>query len=273
MFIKTADIDDKELSIYNALNENQLRRYNEPGPGLFVCESEKVIRRAFDAGYEPVSVLTSWDDTDRIGEVFGGTADFPIYLADEEVIRTIGGFALTDGLLCAMRRKTLPGIEEIISGRNGIAVLEDIENPTNVGAIFRSAAALGVEAVLLTYGSSDPLYRRSARVSMGTVFQIPWTMCGGEVDVIAILKGAGFTTIAMALTDNAVSVGDSRIKAAPRKAVILGNEGYGLRPDTISGCDIVAKIPMSPGVDSLNVAAASAVVFWEISGHGPGGAT
>ncbi len=164
-----------------------------------------------------------------------------------------------------MRRKQLPTVQNILTGKDPVAVLEDVENPTNVGAIFRSGAALGMEAILLTHGSADPLYRRAARVSMGTVFQIPWTFIPKDSDTVELLKSEGYTTVAMALSDNSLSVSDTKIKNAGKKAVYLGNEGYGLKTDTISQCDIVAKIPMSEGIDSLNVAAASAVVFWEMS--------
>ncbi len=291
MQIQVTDLDIEELSIYRAFNENQLRRYYEPEPGIFICESAKVIRRALEAGYEPVSILTSIHDpsvyvrqgdsetayqddlsadpapTDSadIKYVFEKCRDIPVYMAEEITLKALAGFSLTGGIMCAMRRKHLPSLKELIMNKDNIAVLEDVENPTNVGAIFRSAAALGVGAILMTHGSADPLYRRAARVSMGTVFQIPWTYVPENADSVKLLKSEGYTTVAMALSDNALTVSDPAIKTALHKAVFLGNEGYGLKPDTISKCDIVAKIPMREGVDSLNVAAASAVVFWEMS--------
>ncbi|MBO4900031.1 MAG: RNA methyltransferase [Lachnospiraceae bacterium] len=266
MQIYVTDLSIPELSIYHSLSENRLRRYFEPEPGIFICESSKVIRRALDAGYEPLSILTSITDPDEEAEyVFSRCPDIPVYTAEENILKDITGFSLTEGILCAMRRRALPNVGEILSGKRYVAVLEDVENPTNVGAIFRSAAALGVEAVILTHGCADPLYRRAARVSMGTVFQIPWTFMGKDYDTAQILKDGGYTTVAMALSPEAVSVNDPKIKAADKLAVILGNECYGLKEDTISGSDIVAMIPMKHGVDSLNVAAASAVVFWELS--------
>ena len=269
MQIHVTDIGIPELTIYHSLSENRLRRYFEPEPGIFICESTKVIRRALDAGYEPLSILTSVTDPDKDAEyVLDRCTDIPVYTAAESVLKDITGFSLTEGILCAMRRKPLSEVSEILSGRKLVAVLEDVENPTNVGAIFRSAAALGIEAVVLTHGCSDPLYRRSARVSMGTVFQIPWTFADKDHDTVRVLKDEGYTTVAMALSPEAVSVDDPKIRSADKLAVILGNECYGLKPDTVSESDIVAMIPMRNGVDSLNVAAASAVVFWELSAGG-----
>lgn len=266
MLIQIENPEIPELDIYRQYNENQLRRFYEPEPGLFICESAKVILRALDAGYEPVSILTSLPDTDgETGLVFDRCEDIPIYRCAENALKGMSGSALTGGIMCAMRRKYLPEPSAIISGKKHIAVLEDVENPTNVGAIFRSAAALGIEAVILTHGCADPLYRRAARVSMGTVFQIPWTLTGENADVVSFFKEAGFSTVAMALSDNSVSISDPVIYSNEKLAVFLGNEGYGLRDDTVSRCDIVARIPMNPGIDSLNVAAASAVAFWELT--------
>ena len=301
MQIQVTDLEIEELSIYRALNENQLRRYYEPDTGIFICESAKVIRRALEAGYEPLSILTSIHDPSRTGAVcnsaddpadnssanfdeidplvdaisdntsddvryvFERCRDIPIYMAEEITLKALAGFSLTGGMLCAMHRKPLPSPQDILKSKDRIAVLEDVENPTNVGAIFRSAAALGMKAILLTHGCADPLYRRAARVSMGTVFQIPWTFIPKDSDSVKLLQSEGYTTVAMALSDDARSVSDPKIKSAEKLAVFLGNEGYGLKPETITESDIVAKIPMKEGIDSLNVAAASAVVFWEIS--------
>ena len=260
------DLRSPELEIYTALHEPQLLRLNEPEPGVFICETAKVIERALRAGYEPVSMLTSVTDfSGDVGFIQEKCGNIPIYVAPENVLKGLVGYSLTDGMLCAMHRKSLPDTEDILNGKRVVALLEDVENPTNVGAIFRSAAALGIEAVVLTYDCADPLYRRSIRVSMGTVFQIPWTVLPKGCDHIDILKKAGYTTVAMALSDDSVSIAHPDIKKAERLAIILGNEGYGLNENTIQRSDHVAKIPMNPEVDSLNVAAAGAVVFWELT--------
>ena len=262
--IKTLDIP--ELEVYKIRNEVQLLRINEPDPGIFICESAKVIRRALDAGYEPISLLTAIDSPDdEIKEIYNECSDVPIYYGDDSVLRELAGYALTGGIFAAMKRKKMTSIEEIVADKKVIAVLENVQNPTNVGSIFRSAAAMGVEAVLLTSDSSDPLYRRAERVSMGTVFQIPWTKIDKKCDYISELSKNGFATVAMALSDNSVSIRDPQNKEEKRLAIILGNEGYGLSDDTIKRSDYVAKIPMNPIVDSLNVGSASAVMFWEIS--------
>ena len=266
--IRIDSLDEPELSVFQQRSEVQLLRYNEPEPGIFICESCKVIKRALDAGYEPMSFLVSEqavEETDAmLGNISETVKEIPVFFGSDDVLKDISGYSLTGGMLCAMKRKHLKTIEKITEGRRRIAVLENVQNPTNVGSIFRSAAALGVEAVLLTYDSSDPLYRRSARVSMGTVFQIPWTIIDKNADYLRILSDNGFSAIAMALSDNSVSIDDPRIKAEEKIAVILGNEGYGLCDDTIKRSDYVAKIPMNPVVDSLNVGAASAVMFWEL---------
>ncbi len=266
--VRLRDLDCDDIKVYNSLNENQLKKIFEPDLGLFIAESPKVIVRALDAGYEPISVLVEegvmsgemQDILPRLGEI-------PIYTSDEAILSRITGYKLTRGALCAMRRKPQPSVEEICEGCNRIAVLEDVENPTNVGAIFRSAAALNIQAVILTTGSSDPLYRRAVRVSMGTVFQVPWTFCTDAWDEsgVEMLHKMGFKTAAMALSDNSVGIDDKRLVSEEKLAIILGAEGEGLREKTIKTSDYVVKIPMSHGVDSLNVAAASAVTFWELA--------
>ncbi len=264
-FIEIDGLEIPELEVYRQRNEVKLLRINEPDPGIFVCESAKVIRRAIEAGYEPISILTSVNNPDEDARfVYESSDKVPIYYGDDKVLRELAGYALTGGVLAVMRRKTLPPIEEIVEGRKLVAVLENVQNPTNVGAIFRSAAAMGIESVILTYDCSDPLYRRAERVSMGTVFQIPWTKTDRKTDYLAVLSANGFSTVSMALRDDAVRIDDLTIKECERLAVILGNEGYGLSADTIKRSDHVAMIPMNPAVDSLNVGAASAVMFWEL---------
>lgn len=255
-----------ELKIYSSTSEVQLLRYYEPDEGIFIAESPKVIRRALDSGYTPISLLIERKYINgQASDIIGRCGDIPVYTADSEILTAIAGFKLTQGVLCAMRRKTLPDAVEICSNASRIAVLEDIMNQTNVGAIFRSASALGFEAVILTSGCSNPLYRRSVRVSMGTVFQIPWTYIGNsDSDYVSFLKNMGFSTVAMALDDNSVSISNPVLKAQKKLAVILGTEGEGLKKSTISACDYTVKIPMYNGVDSLNVASASAVTFWEL---------
>ncbi|MBR6403681.1 MAG: RNA methyltransferase [Eubacterium sp.] len=264
--IRIETLNLPELEVYKLRNEVQLLRINEPDPGIFICESAKVLRRALDAGYEPISILTSLDNPDEeIRRIYEVCANVPIYYGDDQVLRELSGYALTGGLFAAMKRRKMSSVEEMVADKNVIAVLENVQNPTNIGAIFRSAAAMGVEAVILTSDCSDPLYRRSERVSMGTVFQIPWTKIDKKCDYISILADKGFATVAMALSDNSVSIRDDKIKEEKRLAIILGNEGYGLSEETIKRSNYVAKIPMNPVVDSLNVGAASAVMFWEIS--------
>ena len=280
-WIEIKNFEAPELDIYARLSEVQLLRYKEPEPGLFIAESPKVIGRALDAGYEPLSVLVEKkqmeenEETIQIMNRFDDTK-VSIFTADFEVLTKLTGFKLTRGMLCAMRRKPLRKFQDLCDGINRIAILENVQNPTNVGAIFRSAAALNMEAVLLSPGCSDPLYRRASRVSMGTVFQIPWTFirdsnemrCKREViwpkQAIAELKKLGYKTAALALTDDSVSIDDSELMKEEKLAVILGNEGEGLENETIALCDYTVKIPMTHGVDSLNVAAASAVAFWQL---------
>ena len=335
------DLSREELELYSA-SEVSLCRYNEPEPGIFIAESDKVLIRALDAGYRPISLLM--EDRHRPAqdhplirrceESFDGPGeDFPVYTGNYELLKKLVGYGLTGGILCAMHRKPLPSVLSVISNARRIAVLENVVNPTNIGAIFRSAAAMGVEAVLLTMACCDPLYRRAVRVSMGNVFLVPWTYLrpirrrtqtsnrwesmeglesympaaskpdgqqegaleaafrafnradscsdsssefpagsglgtcdhqGWPSPWLDILKNMGFTTAAMALKDRSVSISEPKLKEADRLAIILGTEGEGLLEKTIAQCDYTVKIPMSPGVDSLNVAAASAVAFWEL---------
>ena len=268
--IKIKEFDAPELDVYARLPEVQLLRYYEPQPGLFIAESPKVIERALDAGYEPVSLLMEERHIETEGsKVIPKCGDIPVYTAEFEVLTRLTGFKLTRGMLGVMRRKRLPDSRQTIAEKRRIAILENVVNPTNVGAIFRSAAALGMEAVLLTAGCSDPLYRRASRVSMGTVFQVPWTMmdaksCIWPQAAMAILKEEGFKTAAMALKEDTVSIDAPELFKEDKLAVILGTEGDGLADSTIADCDYTVKIPMMHGVDSLNVAAASAVAFWEL---------
>ena len=261
--IEITDFHAPELDVYARLTEAQLLNRFEPAKGMFIAESPKVIMRALDAGCEPVSILV--ERSRMVGEsldVINRCEGVPVYTADLDVLTQLTGYQLTRGLLCAMRRPKLPAVEEVISGARRVAVLEDVQNPTNVGAIFRSAAALGMDAVLLTPACSNPLYRRSCRVSMGTVFQVPWTYM--EENWIEKLRSHGFKTAAMALSDNSVSIDDPVLRREEKLAVVLGTEGDGLAAVTIEDCDYTVKIPMYHGVDSLNVAAASAVAFWEL---------
>lgn len=269
--IEITDFQAPELDVYARLSENQLLNRCEPEKGMFIAESPRVIERALDAGYRPVSCLVEKrhieGEAKEIIRRCGEIGNVPVYTAEFDVLTQLTGFKLTRGMLCAMRRPPLPEVRQICEGSRRIAILENVVNPTNVGAIFRSAAALGIDAVLLTYDSSDPLYRRAVRVSMGTVFQIPWTFF--EKDAwpekgIRLLRELGFRTAAMALRDDSVSIDNSQLLAEEKLAVILGAEGDGLAFSTIADCDYTVRIPMSRGVDSLNVAAASAVAFWEL---------
>ena len=269
--LEITDFDDPRLDIYARLNETQLLHYDEPEPGLFLAESALVIHRALDAGFEPVSLLV---ETKRLqsdaADLPARCGDIPIYTAQLEVINQLTGYALTRGVLCAMRRKKLPEAGALTQGMRRIAVLENVTNPANVGAIIRSAAALGMEAVLLTRECSDPLYRRALRVGMGTALQIPWTYIGEAGSEIRRLHELGFVTAAMALSGEPVSPDDARLSREERLAVLLGAEGDGLCDQTLRESDYIVRIPMQRGVDSLNVAAASAVVFWELSKSGTG---
>ncbi len=261
--IQILDFHAPELDVYARLTEAQLLNRFEPKKGMFIGESPKVILRALAAGCQPVSLLAEEGHLHGEAlEAIEACGDVPVYTAPLEVLTQLTGFPLTRGMLCAMYRPQMPALTEILAGKRRIAVLEEIQNPTNVGAIFRSAAALGMEAVLLTAGCSDPLYRRSCRVSMGTVFQVPWVYV--EENWQEVLKAQGFQTAAMALREDSLPIDDARLQAVPKLAVVLGSEGDGLKNDTIARCDYTVRIPMAHGVDSLNVAAASAVAFWQL---------
>lgn len=322
MIIRIETLEDERLQAYVSLTEVQLRNRLEPEKGIFIAESEKVIVRALDAGYEPLSLLipehrlqrsaalierieadfcgdgvqasttqtkNSVARSDGKGEVstqagnaaeqegdlagqagnVSGQEGIPVFVAPSDEIEKLTGFELTRGVLCAMQRKPLPSLADLLAGARRVAVLEDITNHTNVGAVFRNAAALGFDAVIITPGCCDPLYRRAIRVSMGTVFQVPWTRFEGTVDDwhesgVDQLKQLGFTTVALALHDESIYLDDTRLQEPEKLAVLLGTEGEGLSQKTINAADYVAKIPMRSGVDSLNVAAASAVAFWEL---------
>ncbi len=264
--IEITAFEAPELDIYARLTEAQLLNRDKPEEGLFIAESPKVIERALDAGYEPVSMLVEKKHlTGEAKDIIHRLGDAPIYTAEFEVISKMTGFNLTRGALCAMRRSSIPTLEEVCKNARRIAVLENVMNPTNVGAIVRSAAALHMDAVILTSGCSNPLYRRAIRVSMGTIFQVPWTILPkDDEDYVKTLQNLEFKTAAMALTDNSVSIDHPPLMAEEKLAVILGTEGDGLAASTIESCDYTVKIPMSHGVDSLNVAAASAVAFWQL---------
>ena len=268
--IEITSFDDPRLDVYARLTEAQLLNRFEPAKGMFIAESPKVIDRALDAGCKPVSLLMERKDIDgQAAQIIARCGDIPLFTADRDVLCQLTGFQLTRGVLCAMLRPKLPTVEDICRDAKRVVVLENVMNPTNVGAIFRSAAALHMDAVLLTPGCSNPLYRRSARVSMGTVFQIPWTFIGEETTDwphpgMERLQAMGFKTAAMALRDDSVSIDDAGLMAEEKLAIVLGSEGDGLVDTTIADCDYTVKIPMSHGVDSLNVAAASAVAFWQL---------
>ncbi len=265
--IEITDFSAPELDVYARLTERQLLHPEDNSHALFIAESPKVIARALDAGIEPVSLLMErrrMDDPEE-RELIARCGDIPTFVSDVSVLKALTGFPLTRGTLCAMRRPQEPEAEAICVGARRIAVLENIENPTNLGAIFRSAAALGVDAVLLTPDSADPLYRRCVRVSMGTVFQVPWTHLDAWPEPgLRRLRAMGFRTAAMALRDDSVSIDDPALQAEEKLAIVLGTEGDGLSAKTIAACDYTVRIPMSHGVDSLNVAAASAVAFWAL---------
>ena len=268
--IEVSDLAAPELDVFARLTEAQLRNRLEAEKGVFIAESPKVIGRALDAGYEPVSLLMERKHIEGQGQdIIARCGDIPVYTADREVLADLTGYALTRGVLCAMRRPSLPSMEELCAGARRVAVLEGIVDSTNIGAIFRSAAALRIDAVLVTPTCSDPLYRRAVRVSMGTVFQVPWTRIGDQPadwpePGLERLRALGFKTAAMALSNDSVSIEDPRLAAEERLAIVLGTEGDGLANHTIAGCDYTVRIPMAHGVDSLNVAAASAVAFWEL---------
>ena len=264
--IEIHDFSDPALDIYARLTENQLLNRADPDNALFVAESPLVIGRALDAGCEPVSFLMERQHTQGKGrEILARCCqDIPVYTADESVLTQLTGFHLTRGMLCAMRRPKLQSVEDVCRDARRVVVLENVMNPTNIGAIFRSAAALGMDAVLLTEAGSDPLYRRAARVSMGTVFQVPWTYLPAGENWQETLHALGFKTAALALRDDSLSIADPRLGRVERLALCLGTEGDGLADNTIANCDYTVRIPMSHGVDSLNVAAASAVAFYQL---------
>ena len=283
-FIPITDLSAPELDVYARLSETELLRLYEPERGLFIAESPKVIERALASGCRPVSMLCEEKQKEAAGRLIAGWR-VPVYTAPFDVLTCLTGFALTRGMLCAMRRPEPLCVEQVCRNARRIAVLEQIMNPTNVGAIFRSAAALSMDAVLLTHGCSDPLYRRSIRVSMGTVFHIPWAFFPKKAEAVRqegitrqgneagwpegglrLLRRLGFRTVAMALREDSLSIDDPRLSAEERLAIVLGSEGDGLSDTTIAACDYTVRIPMSHGVDSLNVAAASAVAFWQL-GH------
>ena len=285
-FIEIAGFEEPGARLYIDYSERQLMHIREPQKGIFIAESAGVIERALEAGYQPVSILTTREVVaGEAAGVIGRCGEIPVYLASQELFSHVRGFLLTRGVLCAFYRRQLPSVQEVCSGAGRIAVLEEVENPVNMGSIFRSAAALGVDAVLLTESCTDPLYRRAERVSMGTVFQVPWTYISRETlegekadgklrrsrkeapwpgAGMAFLKEQDFKTVAMALTDKSLPVDAPVLKREKKLAVFMGSEGYGLAQETIDACDFTVRIPMYHGVDSLNVAAASAVAFWEL---------
>ena len=260
--ITVTDISAPELDVFARLTESQLRNKKEPEKGVFIAESPKVIKTALDAGYEPVSFLMEQKHIDGDAkEILARCPQAPVYTADREVLEQLTGFALTRGVLCAMRRPPAQKIEDTLKTARRVAVLEGIVDATNIGAIFRSAAALGMDAVLLTSTCCDPLNRRAVRVSMGTVFQVPWAVSD---DWMPALYAHGFQTAAMALDERAISIEDERLQKAEKLAIYMGTEGDGLNKETIAACDYTVIIPMYHGVDSLNVAAASSVAFWQL---------
>ena len=268
--VEVTDLTAPGPDVFAGLTEGQLRSRRDAELGLFIAESPKVIVRALDAGYEPISLLMEPRQIEGQGRgILERCPDVPVYTAQREVLANLTGYPLTRGVLCAMRRRPLPEVETLCRSARRIAVLEGIVDSTNLGAIFRSAAALGIDAVLVTPTCTDPLYRRAVRVSMGTVFQVPWTRIGTEPgdwpdDGLARLRAMGFASAAMALREESLSMEDPRLRAVDKLAVVLGTEGDGLSDGTIARCDYTVRIPMARGVDSLNVAAASAVAFWEL---------
>lgn len=269
-FIKIEDFSAPELDLYARLTGAQLRSRLEPEKAVFIAESPEVIRVAMAAGIEPISLLT--DErliNSAVANIIDKMGEKPVYIATREVLSSLTGFALTRGALAAMKRPVLPSVEEVLKNAKRVAVLEEVADSTNIGALFRSAAALNIDAVLITPTCCDPLCRRAVRVSMGTVFQVPWTQIGEVAQDwpekgLALLSELGFKTVAMALTDESVSIDDEALMGEEKLAIILGTEGTGLKSETIKGCDYTAKIPMSHGVDSLNVACAGAVAFWQL---------
>ncbi len=264
--IEITDFTDPALDVYARLTEAQLLNRLDPSAGLFIAESPVVIGYALDAGIQPVSLLMERRHIGgKASELLQRLGDTPVYTAEREVLARLTGYPLTRGVLCAMRRPAPEKVEAICRDARRVAVLEDIVDTTNIGAIFRSAAALGIDAVLLSPACCDPLNRRAVRVSMGTVFQVPWARFEAWPEAgLDLLRKLGFCSVAMALTDRSVSIDDPLLKQRERLAIVLGTEGDGLAPATLALCDHTARIPMAHGVDSLNVAAASAVAFWEL---------
>lgn len=268
--IQISDLNHPELDVYSRLTEAQLRNRLEMEKGIFIAESPKVIRLALAAGYRPLSFLMEGKHIQGQGaELISPWPETPVYTAERELLSQLTGYTLTRGILCAMQRRQLPTVEEICAQAHRVAVLENVADSTNVGAIFRSAAALQMDAVLLSPSCCDPLCRRAVRVSMGTIFQIPWTYLGSQPQDwpgpgLARLAGMGFRSVAMALCEDSLPIDDPRLPAEEKLAILLGTEGDGLSRDTIAACDYRARIPMALGVDSLNVAAASAVAFWQL---------
>lgn len=266
-------LNDAKIQLYTAYSEPQLAHIYEPDPGVFIAESPEVIDRALNAGYEPLSFLAEECNlTDKVLATINGCQEkynIPVYLSSHDVLSALPGYGLTRGMLCAFRRRPHKSVDELISCSRNIAILEDVMNPSNIGAIIRSAAALNIDALLLTNGCADPLYRRAARVSMGTVFQVPWTYFDKKATWpdagIDIVKSSGYTVIATALTENTLDIRDERLLSCEKKAIILGTEGTGIKEETLALCDYTVKIPMAHNVDSLNVSAASAVTFWEFT--------
>lgn len=270
--IRITDFNATELDIYARTKEVVLLNRAKPEDGIFIAESPKVIERALDSGCEPISILMEERHIEGEGKsVLERCGDIPVYTAEFDVLKELTGFPLTRGMLCAMCRPAPLSLQQVCENATRLAILEDVVNPTNVGAIFRSAAALGMDAVILTQACSDPLYRRAIRVSMGTVFQIPWTYVDKSVEWpdegMKFLHDMGFKTAAFALKDDSVGIDDPQLMSEEKLAVLLGTEGDGLATETIADCDYTVKIPMSHGVDSLNVAAASAVAFWQLGNH------
>lgn len=260
--VRIESLSHPGVEIFATLTEAQLRNRLDPDKGIFIAESPKVIRVALDAGYEPIALMCEEKHiTGDAADIIAKCGDVPVYTGTRVMLAQLTGYTLTRGVLCAMRRRRLPSVEEVCAGKRRIVVIDGVVDTTNIGAIFRSAAALGMDGVLLTTISCDPLNRRAIRVSMGSVFLVPWTWIEAPLSSLGSL---GYRTVAMALSDNSVAVDDERLKSEPRLAIIMGTEGDGLSHDTISGADYVAKIPMAHGVDSLNVAAASAVAFWAL---------
>lgn len=262
--IEVTEFHAPQLDVYARLTEGQLLNRHEPGKGMFIAESPRVIERALDYGCEPVSILIEKRQIDTQGrDIIRRCAGIPVYTAELDVLTQLTGFQLTRGMLCAMYRPKLKSVSEVCAGARRIAVLENVVNPTNVGAVFRSAAALGIDGLLLTPACSNPLYRRAIRVSMGSVFQIPWAFLPEEQG-ISMLRGLGFRTAAMALKEDSLRIDAPQLLREEKLAIVLGTEGDGLAEETIASCDYTVRIPMAHGVDSLNVAAASAVAFWQL---------